>query len=201
VATWSAAILAGGEGRRLGGQVKPLLDVGGRTILERQRAVLAQFAVTPRLIARDPAPYAGLGLEVVPDLVDGGALGGLCTALETAPTRTVLVLAGDLPFVSVEFVQALLDALGSHAAAIPRTAAGWHPLAALYDRAVGRAARTALDRGRRRVIDVATALDVAVLDAEAMAPLDPDGALLWNVNTPADYAWARRHASHDGRHT
>ena len=41
MSTWSAAILAGGRARRLDGRAKPLLDVGGLTIVERQRTMLA----------------------------------------------------------------------------------------------------------------------------------------------------------------
>jgi molybdopterin-guanine dinucleotide biosynthesis protein A len=197
MATWSAAILVGGRARRLGGCSKPLLDVGGLTILARQRAMLAALGVVPRLVAADPVPLQHLGLEVVADIVDGGALGGLCTALETAATDVVVVLAGDMPFLTGEFVGALLAHVDGHDAAVPRTAETWHPLAAAYRRRVTPRLRAELASGERRVIAAVTGLDVAVLDDTALAPLDRDGSLLCNVNTPDEYERARRLA---GRH-
>jgi molybdopterin-guanine dinucleotide biosynthesis protein A len=137
MSTWSAAILAGGRGRRLGGRTKPLLELDGQSILARQRAMLASLGVVPRLVAPDPAPFAGLGLEVVADDGRAGALGALCLALERATTEVVVVLAGDMPFVTAGFVQALLTALAGHGAAVPHTASdGWQPLAAAYRRSV-----------------------------------------------------------------
>ena len=196
MSTWSAAILAGGRARRLDGRTKPLLDVGGRSILARQQAMFGSLGVVPRLIAPDPAPLSHLGLEVVADAGDTGALGALCTALEAAGSDIVVVLAGDMPFVTAAFVRALVAAISGHDAALPRTAnEGWHPLAAAYRRDAGPRLRAALDAGERRVVAAVTALDVAVLDDGVLAALDPDGTLLCNVNTPDDYARARRLAT------
>ena len=62
----------GGPATRLGGVAKPFLNVGGRTIAERQLALLraAGFARV-FVVANDPAPWAALAVEVVPDRVAG----------------------------------------------------------------------------------------------------------------------------------
>lgn len=196
MSTWSATILAGGRGRRLGGRTKPLLDLGGQSILARQRAMFASLGVVPRLVAPDPVPFAGLGLEVVADDGRTGALGALCVALERATTDVVVVLAGDMPFVTAAFVEALLAALAGHEAAVPYTASdGWHPLAAVYRRLAAARLRAGLDAGEGRVVAAVTALAPAALDDDALAALDPDGTLLCNVNTPDDYARARHLAT------
>jgi len=192
--TWSAAILAGGRARRLDGQAKPLLDVGGVSILDRQRAAFASLGVEPVLIAPPAAGLATTGLPVVADrVVDGGALGALWTALDAADTDVVVVVAGDMPFITARFVQALLALIGDHDAVVPRTAdGGWHPLAAAYRRRAAARLRRHLDAGERRVVAAVVALDVVVLGDAALASLDPDGTLLCNVNTPADHARARQ---------
>jgi hypothetical protein len=41
------------------------------------------------------------------------------------------------------------------------------------------------------VIEAVTALNVRYLDTDELAPFDPDGRLLLNVNTPEDYSRAR----------
>ena len=82
-------------------------------IVERQLAMFASHRGRAREWSPSrPAPLAHLGLEIVPDVVDGGALGGLYTALETAVTEAVVVVAGDMPFLTARFVEALLDASG-----------------------------------------------------------------------------------------
>jgi molybdopterin-guanine dinucleotide biosynthesis protein A len=195
MSTWSAAILAGGRGRRLDGRIKALVEVGGRPIVVRQREMLATLDVVPFLVAPDPAPFDGIGLEVVPDAVRAGALGALYTALRAAPTDRVLVLAGDMPFVTAPFVGWLLDQLGTHDAVAPRAAGRWHPLCAVYDRRVAPQLLERIERHAWRVVEALEALDVRAVTAADIAPFDRHGRLLVNVNTPEDHRHAERHAT------
>ena len=79
------AILAGGRSRRMGGAPKALLDLAGRTMLER---VLRRFAPQVGqvvLSVERPSPeWARFGLAQVGDPVPGfhGPLAGLFAALE-----------------------------------------------------------------------------------------------------------------------
>ncbi len=188
----SAAILCGGRGRRLGGVDKSMLPVGGRPILERQLDVLAQLGSVltgaPRLIGHS-AWASGRSLTIVPDAVDAGALGGLYTALASAPTDHVLVLAADLPFVTAAFLAYLVERArrDDHDAVVPRDASGRHPLCALYHRRVAPVLEQRIARGALRIIDALEALDVDDLGPDTLAAFDPDGHLLLNVNTPDDY--------------
>ena len=95
-----AAILAGGESRRMG-QNKALLRLtpDGPTLIETVVARLAEAGFTsPLLVANAPADYAFLGLPTYTDSVKGkGALGGILTALQRSPQERVLVVACDMP--------------------------------------------------------------------------------------------------------
>lgn len=190
----SAAILVGGRARRLGGVSKSTLQVAGRSIQERQLAVLQEAGVD-QVAAIGPAPAPPHGVHPVADAVAGaGALGGLYTALLWAPTERVLVLAGDLPFLSAPFLRRLWDADAAADAVVPRTAAGWHPLAAVYHRRVAALLKTRIDRPALRITDALAAMRVTELGPADVAPFDPDGMLLCNVNTPDDYQHACRRA-------
>lgn len=194
--TWSAAILAGGRGRRLDGRTKPLVELApGLTMLARQVAALAALDVVPRLIAPDPAPFAGLPYEVVPDLVAAGALGALYTAIATSPTPYVLVMAGDLPCVTAPFLAALVARRGEAEAIVPQPGGRWQPLCGVYHRDVAPRLRDHIDRGQWRVTGALEDLAVAAMTAADLAPFDPDGRLLLNVNTPDDLQAATRHAA------
>ena len=184
---WSAYILAGGRGRRLAGRVKPLVEVAGRTILARQVETLAKLGLRPLLVAPDPAPFAHLDLEVVADDVAAGALGALYTALHHARESHVIVLAGDMPFLSAPFLTHLTSVVAGHDAAVPNAGGRWQPLCAVYHRRAATPLRRAIDQGHWRVVEAITRLDVRPVTDEEIAHFDADGRLLLNVNTPDDY--------------
>lgn len=192
----SAAILAGGAARRLDGRRKEALEVGGRTILARQLEVLQAAGIT-HVVSIGRTAIADV--ETVPALADAvadaGALGGLYTAVLTAPTDRVLVLACDLPFLTARFVARLCE-LGTDAdAVVPRTATGWHPLAAVYHRRIAGRVKARIDRRALRITDALDELTVQPVGPEDVARFDPDGMLLTNVNTPDDYQRACQQAN------
>lgn len=114
---FDAVVLAGGASRRLGGVDKTLLPVGGTPILHRVLAAVAaarrRIIVGPRredvpgpvLFAREDPPGGGPAAAVPAGL-----------ALVTAPR--VVVLAGDLPWLSPGTVGTLLGAVGEGAGAV-----------------------------------------------------------------------------------
>ena len=190
----SAAILAGGRARRLGGADKASLPIGDARIIDRQLAALAAVADDVRIVANDRDRYAGLGLRVIPDAVtERGPLGGLYTALLDASHDRVLVLACDLPFVTAALLQRLVAESGTGQeidAVVPRSARGFEPLCALYMTRAAAAARARLERGELQAAGLLADLRVRELGPEALAPYD-GGSLFENVNTPHDHARAR----------
>lgn len=193
---WSAAILAGGRAARLDGQAKHLLPVGGRAILARQLEMLAALGAGDVAIVGRPDIEVTTGVRLVSDVVDNaGALGGLYTALTTARSDRVLVIACDLPFLSSAFVAHLLATGLDADAVVPRTVDGWHPLCGVYHCRIARCFRARIDRGALRITDALGDIDVHAIDPEEVARFDPDGRLLLNVNTPDDYRRARLEAA------
>ena len=95
------AILAGGRSRRMGGAPKCLLDLAGRTMLER---VLGRFEPQVRrvvLSVERPAPeWARFGLAQVADPVPGqGHLSGFVASPRDLEVDLVLALEADFPVV------------------------------------------------------------------------------------------------------
>ena len=188
---YAAAIVAGGRGRRLGGLDKSQLVIGGRRIIDRQLAVLGQVAPRVLLVTDDHNRFRTSGLPVCDDVLPGaGPLGGLHTALTRSPGRRTLVVAGDLPFLSGAFLRHLAGRAPYADAVVPRNAAGLQPLCAVYDRGCAEAIRARIETGRRRLVDLAGWLSVTEVGPDEVAAFDPDGMLLFNVNTPADHARA-----------
>lgn len=185
----AAAILAGGRATRFHGRDKGALAIGSRRILDRQLAALHETVDDVFIVTNQPERYADIGVSVVQDAVQGaGALGGLYTALLASPAPQVLVVACDLPFLTVPFLRHLTEAGRGVDLAIPRTSSGYEPLCASYGRRCVSAVRERLESRRLKVVDLLDAgLRVRELAAAEIARFDPDGSLFFNVNTPDDY--------------
>ena len=189
-------VLAGGEGRRLGGP-KAWLDWRGSPLLLHVLERLSGLADRPPLVA---APH---GMELPPgsyhrvdDAVPGaGPLGGLAAGLsslgEIAPRGRVAVAACDAPFVDPRLFRFLVALAPDADVVLPEYAGRLHPLAAVWRPGAARACRRALDRGERRVLAALDELDhVIVATEELPTDLDPSRALL-NLNDRSDLLRAR----------
>src|SRR5262245_45578611 len=147
---WSAAILAGGRARRLGGQDKSALIVDGVRILDRQIAALRPLTDTILLVGY-PGPVPASSV-VVPDHRPGtGPLGAISTALRVAPSPRVLILAADLPFLTTAFLEFLAQADENADAVVPVTGGRWQPLCAMYHRRAAPILDASIDRGELAV--------------------------------------------------
>jgi molybdenum cofactor guanylyltransferase len=113
---YAAVILAGGAARRLDGAAKPLLPVGGRPMLDRVLAAVADAAVT---VVVGPAELAvPPGVSRTSEEPPGGGpvaalAAGLRAAAPSAPSAppTTAVLAADLPFLTSTAIAHLRAAL------------------------------------------------------------------------------------------
>ena len=191
----SAAILAGGRARRLGGRDKSRIVVGGRTILARQLEVLRRLVPRVVIVANDPEAFADAGVPVLPDAVPGcGSLGGIYTALAAAG-GPVLVLACDMPFVTEAFLARVVAASRDVDVAIPRGRDGYQPLCASYGPACEEPLRRRIEQRALKVVDLLADVRVREIGPDEIATFDPDGVLLLNVNTAADVARAEQAAS------
>lgn len=181
-------ILAGGRGRRLGGE-KASLILGGRPLLAypvaAMQAALDEVAVVAKPDTVLPAlPGVAVWREAP---APRHPLVGILAALRATRGRAVLVCAGDMPFVRPATLRGLAgaEAQGADAVvALGADGAGLQPLLARYEPA-------ALAR-----LEPAAAEGVAPMRAvvAALAPVRfvvADPVELLNVNTREDLARAR----------
>jgi molybdopterin-guanine dinucleotide biosynthesis protein A len=109
LAPYTAVVLAGGRAARLGGQAKPQLEVGGRTMLA---AVLAAVAdAHRRVVVGPPQPAPPDVVLVREEPPGGGPVAALRAGLQVVPTDVVALLAADLPFLSAGLIGRLRERL------------------------------------------------------------------------------------------
>lgn len=187
----TAAILAGGQARRFGGRPKALLPLGHQRIIDRLLAVLRSVADEVFIVANDRDRYGACGVPVRADVLsDAGPLGGVHAALSSAHSAQILVVAGDMPFVSAPFLEYVLRKGRFVDVAIPRPAEGYQPLCASYRRSCAAVIAQRIGAGTLKVSDVLAETNLHEVGADEIAPFDPHGTLFFNINTPADYARA-----------
>ena len=185
---YTAVVLAGGKAARLGGQAKPQLVVGGRTMLAAVLEAVPDAA--RRVVVGPPQP-------VPPDVVlvrehppGGGPVAALRAGLPQVSTDVVAVLAGDLPFLTGELIGQLRGGLRGDGILVVDDGNRDQLLLGVWRTAPLRAA-VAASRGPvplRRVI--------GPLAVDRLRPVpDPDRPPPWlDCDTPADLSRARQMA-------
>ncbi|MEZ4473211.1 MAG: molybdenum cofactor guanylyltransferase [bacterium] len=175
----SAALIAGGRARRMGGAPKGLITLDGQPILRRLLALLAPL---PTRIIGDPGgPYAGHGVPVLPDLLPGhGPPGGVHTALATAPPGWVFIASIDLPALDAASITALATRRDQQHAVLAIADDHVQPLAGWWHTRAAPLLEAGLLAGDRGFRPLLARLDVLTL------PLPP--APFRGLNTPEDVA-------------
>jgi molybdopterin-guanine dinucleotide biosynthesis protein A len=143
--SFSAVILAGGKSSRMG-RDKAFLETCGQTLLARQIQLARKTGASEIFISgREGADYSAFGCRVLKDnFPDAGPLTGIERALDAAKSPLLLVLAVDLPEMTVEFLQRLSAGCSETCGVIPKLAGHIEPLAAFYPRAAQSLAETLL---------------------------------------------------------
>jgi molybdenum cofactor guanylyltransferase len=199
MASIAGFILAGGASSRMGVD-KGLLEIEGAPMIVRAARLLESVVRTPAWVVGTPGKYREFGMRgIVDDWPGCGPLGGIATALRTSAADWNLMVACDLPYLTREWLQYLLErALDSaEEAVVPlnltdENKRGAEPLCAVYHKGCELALRRALERGVRKATDGLAELRVEVIEPKEWKGFDSNGLLFKNVNTPADYEQARR---------
>jgi molybdopterin-guanine dinucleotide biosynthesis protein A len=184
-------VLAGGQGRRMGGVDKGLADLDGRPlvahVLERFVPQVGDVLINAN---QNTGRYAAFGHAVVADAVGGfaGPLAGLHAGMTRATRRFVCTVPCDSPFLPDDLVARLAAAQATHDAdvAVAKTGAQPHPVFALVRRAVLPHLTAFLSGGGRKIdawYSTLTVVEVAFDDVEAA---------FRNINTRDELAAAHR---------
>ena len=188
----TAFVLAGGQSTRMGRE-KAMLELGGRTLLERALQ-LALTVAAEAMVVGSRGEFERYG-RVLEDVYPGqGPLGGIHAALWASPTDLNLILAVDTPFLEARFLEFLVAQARESGAVVtlPRTADGFHPLAAVYRRAFRETAEQALAEGRNKIDALFAQVETRVLEEEELRRFAFAPAIFENLNTPEELERARR---------
>jgi molybdopterin-guanine dinucleotide biosynthesis protein A len=194
----TVVIQAGGMSARMG-EDKALKLFLGRPLIQRVIDRLVPIADELIVTTNRPEEYELLNLRLVPDLKPGrGALGGLYTAIASATSPLVAVVACDMPFASPMLFEGALRLMVEEEAdvVIAKTDEGYEPIHALYRRETCLPAiEAAIDADQWKVISWFPKVKVRVLTSDEVKSFDPSGLCFWNLNTPEEFIEAEKLAS------
>jgi molybdopterin-guanine dinucleotide biosynthesis protein A len=149
-------VLAGGQGRRMGGADKGLVLLQGRPmiahVLDRLVHQVDEILINAN---QNVAEYEALGYPVIPDAIGGfaGPLAGLHVGLQHAEHALVATVPCDSPFLPTNLVARLAAALTQRDSdlAVARTFDQPHPVFSLVRRRVLPHLTRFLDGGGRKI--------------------------------------------------
>jgi len=191
----TAILLAGGQSRRMGGGDKCLLNLGGKTVLQRVIDRIGPQVAQLALNANgNPDRFGAYGLPVMPDAVGdfAGPLAGVLTGMEWAAAHSsashVLTVPTDAPFLPRDLAARLIAPVAEGRAEMTCAESDGraHPVVGLWPVSLREALRSAMLDEDIRKVDRWTAryrLEQVRFETE---PLDP----FFNMNRPDDAARA-----------
>jgi molybdopterin-guanine dinucleotide biosynthesis protein A len=176
----SGIVLAGGQGRRMGGVDKGLQLLHGRpmvaAVLERLAPQVDDILINAN---QNLDAYAKFGHRVVPDAIGGfaGPLAGLHAGLGEVRQPLALTVPCDSPFLPLDLFSRLNSGLGDNDLAVAKTGDQPHPVFALVRTSVRANLEEFLAKGGRKIDAWYASLRVVEV------PFDDVADAFRNINT------------------
>jgi molybdopterin-guanine dinucleotide biosynthesis protein A len=187
MASFSAALLVGGQSKRMG-RDKALLEVSseGRLLWQQQLDVLRQLGGEELFWSGPARPNFPTDLRIVADTVhNAGSLAGISACLNLLRSDLLVVLAIDLTQMTALFLRRLLAACTSHCGAVMTNGSYFEPMAAIYPKAMRTLAATHLAQGRYALQDLLQeAQSKAMIHSIPLS--EKDRTYFKNANHPGD---------------
>jgi molybdenum cofactor guanylyltransferase len=190
----AAFVLAGGQSTRMGAD-KAFVQLEGRTLLAHALA-LAKSVTSDVRIVGSPQKFAAFGEVVEDEFPQHGPLAGIHAALRASSSELNLMLAVDMPFVEVRFLEYLLGEAARHESAmvtIPRAAGAWQTLCAVYRKPFAGLAEQALRQGKNKIDPLFRDIEMRVVDEHELTRQNFSPEMFRNLNTLEELKQASKH--------
>lgn len=186
----AVVILAGGEGRRIGGG-KPLRSFGGERLIDRALRTAQRWSKSVAVAVRDPVQVGNVEAQLIGDIVGiPGPLAGLAAGLAFAKRcgcEFLMTIPADMPFLPEDLPRRLTSAGTGKRVAVATSGGRLHPVCAVWDTTVNAELGTYLLKGRRSLRGLAEQAGSVEVEWPT-TPFDP----FFNVNFAEDLCEAER---------
>lgn len=183
----SIFVLAGGKSTRMGAD-KAFLEWQSSTLLDHA-VLLARLLASDTCVIGDPQKFSGHGAPVISDIYpDRGPLGGIHAALRNSTTELNLMLAVDMPLLTLPLLSYLVDRARQSDAivTVPRSGGRFQPLCGIYRSEFADVAERSLQAGKNKIDPLFAQVKTLVIEEAELSQAGFSADLFRNVNTPAD---------------
>lgn len=184
---FSAILLAGGRSSRMG-EDKAMLFYGHRLLWLHQVEKLKLVGAAEILISRsrDQSIWESEASFVLDRFEQAGPMGGIIAGMEASTHELLMVLAVDLPLISVDILEALKERCTPGCGAIYSSDLFFEPLVAIYPKILLQEILFALESGKKSLQPL---LKRWVQASKMISlPIPSDQMSQWsNMNTPDDF--------------
>ena len=185
---YGAIILAGGQGRRLGGVDKARLQIGEKAIIEGQLELLCRKFEGVIISSGSKGRYVYPGIcEVVDEEKRCGPVMGLYCGLKASEQERNFVTGCDMPYLNEGVIELLVEESRGDAEVVVAMVNGERqPLTAVYHRrALGKIGKY-LERREYKFMSLLSELEVKEIDEERIRRVDEELKSFFNINTESD---------------
>lgn len=192
--SYSALILAGGRGSRMGYKEKALMDFKGKPLIAYVIGILGKVVDNIIISVRDKEQGELLDVHVpgyrfaYDKYTNAGPISGMLSGLSLCQDEYCFAAACDMPFINGDVVKMLFKKSECHDAAIPRHDDGFlEPLHAVYRcEPMIREIKKAIDVNETILLAPISRLDANYVGMGEIKKIDPMLRTFMNINTYED---------------
>ena len=189
-------VLAGGKSLRFGND-KVSEAIGSKNLLQQVIASLRFLGGEIIVVTSNEHPISELidhpKPRILTDILPGkGPLSGIYTGLAASTTEYNLVVASDMPFLNEALLRYQIKISEGYDITVPRVGKLVEPLHAIYARNCLDPMSEMMKEDRLSIYQMFSRVRVRYMEAVEIERFDPEHRSLFNINTKADLAVARR---------
>jgi molybdenum cofactor guanylyltransferase len=181
----SVAILAGGQNRRFGGEMKALIPWEGKPLIVHLISTLSPLTNDLMVITNTPDRFDLPGVPLIPDKISGyGPLSGIHAALLTAKGPLTLIAACDMPLLSVEVPKKMMTvATEKGKVVVPQHRNGPEPMFSIWPTYLAKKIEAWLSKNRfPKILDFLKEEDLLLA-----LPMFEEEKFFANINSQDEY--------------
>ncbi len=171
-------VIAGGKSSRMG-QNKALMNFKGKRLIDNAISVINPLVDTVIISSNDLLPDISY-LQIQDKYTGIGPISGLYSCLLASNSECNLIIPCDVPLVSAQFYEDLIDSIKGYDAVIPRLPDGkLEPLVAIYSKNILEIIHQQILEKNYKLINLFSLIKVKYIDVK-------DTSMFKNVNRPED---------------